>query len=78
MTPEQNVQGTVHAPAVKAVSAWVAVGFTSWADVAAFLAAVYSFILILEWIWKKFGRPFAESKGWVKRKKRRADDTWPG
>lgn len=29
-------------------------GFSSWGDVAAFLAAVYSLILIGEWCWKKW------------------------
>ena len=72
MSPAQS---TVEHPAVKVVSVWAMVGFTSWTDVAAFLAAVYSLILILEWFWKKFGRPFAEARGWVKRLKRRADDT---
>lgn len=65
-------------PVVKVVSVWVAVGITSWADLAAFLAALYSFMLICEWLWKKLGRPFFEARGWLKRKKRRADDTWPG
>lgn len=74
----EPVQSTVSAPVVKVVSVWAAVGFTSWSDVAAFLAAVYSLLLILDWVWKKFGRPIAEDRGWVKRKKRRADDTWQG
>lgn len=30
------------------------VGFNDWGDVAAFLAACYSLILIGEWVWKKF------------------------
>lgn len=65
---------TVSAPAVKIVSAWALVGITSWADAAAALAAVYTSILILEWIWKKFTRPFLERKGFVKRSKRRWND----
>lgn len=49
--------------AEKAGSAWGAygvsrclewLGFGSWSDVAAFLAAVYSLILIGEWAWKKW------------------------
>lgn len=67
-------QQTVAAPAIKVVTAWTAVGFTSWADVASFLAAVYTALLIAEWLWKKFGRPFAEEHGWIRRKKRRRDD----
>ena len=63
-----DAQSTVAHPAAKVITVWAAVGFTSWADVAAFLAAVYSLILILEWVWKKFGRPFAENRGWLKRR----------
>lgn len=51
----QNVvnEQTVVAPATKVVTAWAAVGITSWSDVAAALAAVYTLILIVEWAWKK-------------------------
>lgn len=47
---------------LKAASAWGGagisyylekVGFNDWGDVAAFLAACYSLILIGEWLWKK-------------------------
>lgn len=74
----EPVQNTVTAPAVKVITAWAAVGITSWADVASVLAALYTLILIIDWAWKKFGRPFAEDRGWVKRRRRRADDTWAG
>jgi hypothetical protein len=69
-----NETASVSAPAVKIGSAWALVGITSWADAAAALAAVYSLILILEWIWKKFTRPFLERKGIVKRTRRRRSD----
>lgn len=37
------------------VSFWLeSLGFRDWGDVAAFLAAVYSLILIGEWLWKKW------------------------
>ena len=45
---------TVDAPVFKIVTAWAAVGITSWADMAAFLASLYSFLLIAEWCWKKY------------------------
>lgn len=76
-----SVQSTVTAPVLKAGSAWVAVGVTTIVDaaqlIAAVLAALYTLMLMLEFLWKKFGRPFAESRGWVKRKARRRDD-WQG
>lgn len=65
---------SVPAPSIKIASAWAATLFTSWADVASFLAAVYTLLLILEWLWKLCGRPYAEQRGWVKRLKRRSDD----
>lgn len=77
-----ETQSTVSAPVVKLVTVWGAVGITSWADFASFLAALYSLLLISEWVWKKWTRPFFESHGWIKRAKRRKDDdseaTWPG
>ena len=51
---------------IKLASVWAAVGITSWSDVAAFFAALYSVILVGEWVWKRAIRPFAESKGWLK------------
>lgn len=68
-------QSTVTAPVVKVVTAWAAVGITSWADVASILAALYTLVLLLDWVWKKFGRPFAEDRGWVRRKQRRRTDS---
>lgn len=40
----------------KGASAWAAVGFTSWSDVAAFLASCYTLLLICDWIWKHIKR----------------------
>lgn len=65
---------TVANPAAKALSLWAAVGLTSWTDVAALLAALYSLILIGEWIWKKWVRPGLECRGVIDRLKRRAED----
>lgn len=69
-----DTQSTVTAPGVKLATAWIATLFTSWADFASFLAAVYTLLLIGDWVWKKFGRPFCENRGWVKRLKRRRED----
>ena len=70
---------SVAAPGVKIVTAWAAVGITSWSDAAAALAALYTLILILEWLWKRLGRPFCEKHGWLTRLKRRRGDgaDWP-
>ena len=61
-------------PGIKIATAWGALMVTSWADVAAALAAIYSALLICEWLWKRLIRPFCERRGWVKRKLRRATD----
>lgn len=66
---------TVAQPAIKIVTAWAAVGITSWADAASMLAAIYTGLLIFEWWWKKFWRPLFEARGWLKPKKGRSKDT---
>jgi hypothetical protein len=47
----------VAAPVLKAATAWAAVGITSWADAASFLAAIYTAVLLAEWLWKRLIRP---------------------
>lgn len=69
---EQNT--SVASPGTKIVSAWAIVGLTSWADIASALAALYTLLLICEWLWKRLGRPFCERRGWLERAKRRKDD----
>lgn len=78
MSNSQNTAETMAAPAIKIASAWAAwwasVGITSWSDVAAMLAALYTALLIFEWMWKRVFRPFAERRGWIKRLSRRRED----
>jgi len=56
------------------------IGVSSWADIAAMFAAIYSFLLISEWFWRKFWRPVFERWGWVKplprRRKDDRDERW--
>ena len=73
MSATQQTAEVTH-PVLKVVSMWALVGITSWTDLAAALAAFYSLLLIIEWLWKKCLRPFAESRGWLERMKRRASD----
>lgn len=75
MSTAQQSHDTVAAPAIKIVTAWAAVGITSWAEAASALAALYTLLLIIEWLWKRLARPFCERRGWVKRKLRRRSDT---
>lgn len=53
-------------PVAKALSLWAAIGITSWADFASFVAGMYSLVLICEWFWKKIGRGLAVRWGWIK------------
>lgn len=69
-----DTQVSVAQGGLKIASAWTIVGITSWADVASALAALYTVILISEWVWKKWIRPGLEARGYVKRLKRRRDD----
>lgn len=50
----------------KLFSVWAAVGITSWADFAAFMAAMYSLLLVCEFVWKKMLKP---GIGWWKARK---------
>ena len=52
------------------VSVWVTVMSIPWGTVASLFAATYTLILITEWWWKKLWRPLAESRGWIKPRKR--------
>jgi hypothetical protein len=47
-------ESTVGMPVAKVISVWAAIGITSWTEAAAFVAFLYSCILIAEWFWKKF------------------------
>ena len=49
---------------------WYVVMSVPWGTVASIFAASYSLILISEWWWKKLWRPLAESRGWIKPRKR--------
>lgn len=54
MTPEQR---EFLLAGGKLGSVWAAVGITSWTEVAAVLAALYSLLLICEFVWKKIVKP---------------------
>jgi hypothetical protein len=65
-------------PIAKIVTAWLAaLGLSSWGNLASMMAAAYTALLIADWVWKRFGRRFAENKGWVKRRRRRRSDNEP-
>ena len=55
-------------------SLWGLIGITSWGDFAAFVAGIYSLLLVGEFLWKKAVRPALERLGWMPRRKRRRDD----
>lgn len=66
MSPAQHSSDVAN-PVVKVASAWALFSITSWGDLAAVLAALYSALLIAEWVWKKLLRPCAERRGWLRR-----------
>ncbi|WP_327571996.1 hypothetical protein [Roseateles sp.] len=71
LTPDQK-EAVVNS--VKLGGVWASVGVSSWSDVASMLAAILSFLFILEWCWKKVLRPLLEDRGIVRRKRRRRTD----
>jgi len=64
----------IQTPVIKIATSWGGVIVTSWNEIAAILASIYTLILISEWMWKKILRPFLERKGWLKKQYRRKDD----
>lgn len=67
---------SVEHPMFKAMTALlVGIGVSSWADFAQMVAALYTVLLVGEWIWKHSIRGFCERRGWVKRLRRRREDT---
>ena len=72
MSMEQST--SITSPGIKIVTAWAAVGITSWTEAAAFAAFIYTCALLAELIWKNIARPFCEARGWIERKRRRHDD----
>lgn len=54
---------SVAMPTLKIISAWAAaLGLTSWGDVASFLAALYTALLIAEWARARFRRNKLDGK----------------
>jgi len=62
----QSTTDVIDSPLLKVATAWAAIGITSWADFASFLAAAYSMCLLAEWLWKKLIKPLAMRRGWIK------------
>lgn len=58
--------GRIAWPLAKVLSVWAAIGITSWAEFASFVAGMYSVALLGEWVWKKIGRNLAIRLGWIK------------
>ena len=71
MSMDNEIEGKL----VKAGTVWAAIGITSWADFASFLAALYSLLLLGEWMWKKLIKSFLISRGYIKvdRRRRKGD-----
>ena len=64
----------IQAPTIKIATSWGGVIVTSWNEIAAILASVYTILLISEWVWKRAFRPFLEKRQWLKKPQRRKDD----
>lgn len=52
-----NEQVSVNNPIAKIISALGLAGISSWSEFASACAAVYTLLLIGEWVYKKFIRP---------------------
>lgn len=69
-------QKTIEAPVTKVATSITAaaVGALSWSDIAAILAAVYSSLLIAEWMWKRVFHPIAVRRRWIKTRVKTIDE----
>lgn len=70
-------QTQMRVDAAKLGTAWAGVGAVAtwdWGQIAEMLAALYTVLLIADWLWRRVARPTAESRGWLQRKRRRASD----
>lgn len=38
----------------------------TWSNIAAAMAAIYTFSMLMEWWWKKLWRPMFVRRGWIK------------
>lgn len=78
MSDQDWVDGGTFAVWTRVVSLWSMVGAAwaavDWARLASTTAFLYSLVLLGEWWWKRFGRPAAETLGWVQPRYRRRTD----
>lgn len=67
-----DVAGQVARAATTTASydAWMFINSFPWDLIAKIAAAIYGVAVLSEWIWKKAVRPFCESRGWLKRRRR--------
>lgn len=67
---------TIEAPVAKVATSITAaaLGALSWSDIAAILAAIYSTLLIAEWLWKRVFRPLAIRRRWIKTRVKTLDE----
>ena len=60
-----NDQVSVNSPIAKIISALGLAGITSWSEFASACAALYTLLLISEWVWKRFLKPAFVRRGIV-------------
>ena len=60
-----NDQVSVNSPIAKIISALGLAGITSWSEFASACAAIYTMLLIGEWVYKKFIRPAFVRNGFI-------------
>lgn len=67
----QTVVSEVTNQGAKIGVVWLAIGITSWAEAASFLAFVLSALALCEYLWKKIVRPLCVKMGWLRPIKQR-------
>ena len=53
-------------PVLKGISAVIAaIGGLTWSQTASMVATIYTTCLLIEWVWKRLLKPYAQRRGWV-------------
>lgn len=80
---DDTAKSAVSFPIAKAASALGSAGIAGMtvnelaALIASVLAAIYSALLIGEWVWKRFLRGWLQDAGWISKRPRRRNDATP-
>ena len=57
-----------HLPVKVTSAAGIWVTGMTWGEIAQMMAAIYTLLLVIEWLWKRILKPLCQRWGWIKPK----------